>query len=216
LFTGLVEELGIIKAIYHGADSSRLQIAARVVLEDVKLGDSIAVNGVCLTVVDFTKDNFQAEVMAETLKKTNLKELKKGDRVNLERALQIGDRLGGHLVSGHVDGVGKITEQKRHDIALVTRIETPENVLQYLIPKGSVAIDGISLTIVDVNENDFTVSLIPHTRLLTTLGLKKVGDKVNLEVDMLARYVEKFVNKKPTRNKEKGISVEFLAENGFL
>jgi len=216
LFTGLVEELGTIKAVYNGPDSSRLKIAGKIIVEDVKLGDSIAVNGVCLTVVDFNKDDFQAQVMAETLKKTNLRELKIGDKVNLERALRMGDRLGGHLVSGHVDGVGRIIEKRRHDIAIVIRIESPEAVLHYLINKGSAAIDGISLTVVDVSDKDFTVSLIPHTMSLTTLGIKNVGEMVNLEVDMLARYVESFINKKIVKDKGKDISVEFLAANGFL
>jgi len=216
LFTGLVEELGTIKAVYNGTDSSRLKIAGRVVVEGLKLGDSIAVNGVCLTVVDINKDDFQAQVMAETLKKTNLRELQIGNKVNLERALRMSDRLGGHLVSGHVDGVGRIIEKKRHDIAIVIRIEAPETVLYYLINKGSVAIDGISLTVVEVGSKDFTISLIPHTMSLTTLGLKNVGEMVNLEVDMLARYVESFVNKKIVKDKGKDISVEFLAANGFL
>ncbi|KJS88573.1 MAG: riboflavin synthase subunit alpha [Peptococcaceae bacterium BICA1-8] len=216
MFTGLVEELGTIKAVYNGTDSSRLKIAGRVVVEGLKLGDSIAVNGVCLTVVDINKDDFQAQVMAETLKKTNLRELQIGNKVNLERALRMSDRLGGHLVSGHVDGVGRIIEKKRHDIAIVIRIEAPETVLYYLINKGSVAIDGISLTVVEVGSKDFTISLIPHTMSLTTLGLKNVGEMVNLEVDMLARYVESFVNKKIVKDKGKDISVEFLAANGFL
>ncbi|KJS23209.1 MAG: riboflavin synthase subunit alpha [Clostridiaceae bacterium BRH_c20a] len=216
MFTGLVEELGIIKAVYNGPDSSRIKIAGGIIGEDIKLGDSVAVNGVCLTVVDFNKDDFQAQVMAETLKKTNLLELKIGDKVNLERALRMNDRLGGHLVSGHVDGVGRIVEKRRHDIAIVIRIEAPETILHYLINKGSVAIDGISLTVVDVDSKDFTVSIIPHTMSLTTLGIKNVGEIVNLEVDMLARYVESFINKKIVKDKGKDISVEFLAANGFL
>jgi len=216
LFTGLVEELGIIKAINNGPQSSQLTISADIVLADVKLGDSIAVNGVCLTVVDFNTQQFQAQVMAETLQKTNLRELKIGAKVNLERALRMGDRLGGHLVSGHVDGIGKIVEQTRHDIAIVTRIAASDDVLNYLIPKGSVAIDGISLTVVDVKENDFTVSLIPHTMSITTLGLKKVGDYVNLETDMIGKYVKKFTNNQTEKQQGKSLSLSFLAENGFL
>lgn len=216
MFTGLVEELGIIKAINNGPQSSQLTISADIVLADVKLGDSIAVNGVCLTVVDFNTQQFQAQVMAETLQKTNLRELKIGAKVNLERALRMGDRLGGHLVSGHVDGIGKIVEQTRHDIAIVTRIAASDDVLNYLIPKGSVAIDGISLTVVDVKENDFTVSLIPHTMSITTLGLKKVGDYVNLETDMIGKYVKKFTNNQTEKQQGKSLSLSFLAENGFL
>jgi len=216
LFTGLVEELGTIKAINNGPASSLLKIQARFVLEDVKLGDSIAINGVCLTVVKFTSSDFDVQIMEETLTKTNLKDLKTGDKVNLERALRMGDRLGGHLVSGHIDEVGKISEQTKHDIAIVTRITAPSNFLDYLIPKGSVAIDGISLTVIDVNANDFTISLIPHTMALTTLGIKGVGDIVNLESDMLGKYVKKFVMNDKQVNNKKGLSMNFLAENGFL
>ena len=216
MFTGLVEELGTIKTIYPGPSSSRLNINAKVVLEDVKLGDSIAVNGVCLTVTQFTKDSFQAQVMEETLKKTNLKELTTGSKVNLERAMRMGDRLGGHMVSGHVDGMGKIIEQAKVDIALITRVETTADIINYLIPKGSIAIDGISLTIVEVNEKDFTISLIPHTMSMTTLGFKKIGDKVNLEIDMIAKYVERFFVTKSTSPKKSGLTMESLLENGFL
>ncbi|MDK2823716.1 MAG: riboflavin synthase [Clostridia bacterium] len=216
MFTGLVEELGTIKAINNGPASSLLKITAKTVLQDVKIGDSIAVNGVCLTVVNFTGGDFEAQVMAETLKKTNLRDLKIGDKVNLERALRMGDRLGGHLVSGHVDGVGQIIEQTKHDIAIVTRIKAPDDVLNYLIPKGSVSVDGISLTVVDVNDRDFTISLIPHTMSITTLGIKKVGDYVNLESDMIGKYVKRFINNESKLDKRKDLSLTFLAENGFL
>ena len=217
MFTGLVEELGVIQGITNGPKSSKLNIKAQVVLEGLKLGDSIAVNGVCLTVVSFTSHFFEAQVMAETLYKTNLKNLKAGDQVNLERAMALGDRIGGHLVSGHVDGMGKIIEKKIHDIAEVFKIQGPVEIIKYLVPKGSIAIDGISLTIVDVNEKDFTVSIIPHTRGLTTLGFKEVGDLVNLEIDMLAKYVEKLLStKEKTKEKQSGLSMSALVENGFI
>lgn len=217
MFTGLVEELGTIQGILNGPKSSKLNIKAQVVLEGLKLGDSIAVNGVCLTVVNFSAHFLEAQVMEETLQKTNLKDLMSGDQVNLERAMALGDRLGGHMVSGHVDGVGKIIEQRRHDIATVTKIQGPTEIINYLVPKGSIAIDGISLTIVDVNEQDFTVSLIPHTRGLTTLGFKVIGDKVNLEIDVIAKYVERFLNiNEKTKGKKGGLSMSALLENGFV
>lgn len=184
----------------------------------MKLGDSIAVNGVCLTVVSFSSAGFTAEVMAETLAKTNLGDLSPGMKVNLERALRLSDRLGGHLVSGHVDGVGVITGKTQQDIAVVTEITYPQSMGKYLIPKGSVAIDGISLTIVNVSAAAFTVSLIPHTRGLTTLGLKKPGDKVNLEADVVAKYLEKLFQRKFSENTidSAGINAAFLAKHGFI
>jgi riboflavin synthase len=182
----------------------------------VKLGDSIAVNGICLTVVDFNNISFTAEVMAETLTKTNLGDLKPEVKVNLERALRLCDRVGGHLVSGHVDGVGIITRQTRHDIALVSEISYPEEIGKYLIPKGSIAIDGISLTVVNVTSTVFTVSLIPHTRGITSLGLKKVGDKVNLEADVIAKYLEQLVQPSEKTVDPRGIKLSFLSQHGFL
>ena len=212
-----MEELGVIQGITNGPKSSKLNIKAKIVLKGLKLGDSIAVNGVCLTIVNFTPHFFEAQVMAETLYKTNLKNLKAGDQVNLERAMALGDRIGGHLVSGHVDGVGKIIEKKTHDIAQVFKIQGPVEIIKYLVPKGSIAIDGISLTIVDVNEEEFTVSVIPHTRGLTTLGFKEVGEMVNLEIDMIAKYVERFLNiKGKTKVKQDGLSMSALMENGFI
>ncbi|MBS4024614.1 MAG: riboflavin synthase [Clostridia bacterium] len=219
MFTGLVEELGEMIKIQHGINSAKLTVKARKVLEQVKLGDSIAVNGVCLTVVWFSPSQFAAEVMDETLGKTNLGNLVTGDKVNLERALSLGDRLGGHMVSGHIDGVGKIVGLKKVDIANVITIEAPQEVTDYIISKGSVAIDGISLTVVDCQNEIFTVSIIPHTAEMTTLGYKKNGDKVNLEADMIGKYVAKFLERKAAGNskrKESKIDVNFLAENGFL
>lgn len=219
MFTGIVEELGKIKKINHGADSARLTIEGDKVLTDVKLGDSIAVNGICLTVVVFNDRFFDVDVMAETLRKTNLEGLKPGDRVNLERALQVGDRLGGHIVSGHIDGVGVITRQQREDIAVITEIKAPVEVMKYVVKKGSVAIDGISLTVVDCTDEAFQVSLIPHTAKLTTLGYKKQGDRVNLESDIIGKYVERLLgfgaNTGQTA-KSPGLNLDFLAQNGFV
>lgn len=218
MFTGLVEELGTIISIAKGARSARLLIAASQVLEDGKIGDSIAVNGVCLTVVAIEGNGFQADVMAETLNKSNLGDLRPGEKVNLERALRLSDRLGGHLVSGHIDGVGKIIRQEVLDIAVVTEIEAPPELLKYVIPKGSIAIDGISLTVVSVQENSFTVSLIPHTAKITSLGYKKIGDKVNLETDIIGKYIERMMHYQNDNNNksESQLSLGFLAEHGFI
>ncbi len=218
MFTGIVEELGRLKKLDKGAASARLTIEGAIVLQEVRLGDSIAVNGICLTVTAYHDRFFFVDVMAETLRKSNLAELKPGDRVNLERALRVGDRLGGHIVSGHIDGVGQISGQLPEDIAVLTEITAPAEVMRYIIKKGSVAIDGISLTVVDRTENTFRVSLIPHTAKLTTLGYKKVGDRVNLESDIIGKYVEQLMGlKTPAANGEKpALSLEYLAENGFL
>lgn len=217
MFTGIIEELGKIKGIHRGSKSARLTIGAKVVLQDVKLGDSIAVNGVCLTVTEFSEAQFSVDVMAETLDKSNIGELKAGDLVNLERAMAVGDRLGGHIVSGHIDGVGKIAGEQQVDIAKLVEIEAPPQVLKYVIRKGSIGIDGISLTVVDVSDKSFWVSLIPHTAKLTTLGYKKVGDSVNLEGDILGKYVERMLGfkeeKKPIK---KDLSTDFLAQHGFI
>ncbi len=218
MFTGIIEEMGKIKKLHKGTDSARLTIDANVVLTDVKLGDSIAVNGICLTVVNFSPSLFEVDVMAETLRKTNLGELKPGDRVNLERALRVGDRLGGHIVSGHIDGVGVISRQEREDIAILTEIEAPPEVMKYVVTKGSVAIDGISLTVVNCTNRALVVSLIPHSAKMTTLGHKKTGDRVNLESDIIGRYVERLMGFKEndSSTNDGKLSLDFLAQNGFL
>ncbi|AVX20329.1 MULTISPECIES: riboflavin synthase [Carboxydocella] len=217
MFTGIVEELGEVRALNRGARSARIKIAARTVLEGTRLGDSIAVNGTCLTVTELGPDWFMADVMAETLDRTNLGELGPGSRVNLERALTLNTRLGGHLVSGHVDGVGTIIAQERVDIALLTTISAPAGVLRYTIEKGSIAVDGISLTVVSLIDNGFQVSLIPETVKRTTLGFKKVGDRVNLEGDIIGKYIERLLKFPPTSEKRQSqLSMEFLAQHGFL
>lgn len=220
MFTGMVEELGTLDQILKGPRSARLRIAAAKVLEGVKIGDSIAVNGVCLTVVSFDRSSFSVDVMAETLARSSLGDLRPGEKVNLERALRLGDRLGGHFVSGHIDGVGKIQSQNELDIALVTEITAPRGVLKYVLVKGSIAVDGISLTVVEVKERSFTVSLIPHTAKMTTLGLKKTGDPVNLEGDIIGKYIERLMlcknNNTENTDETDGISMGFLAEHGFI
>lgn len=216
MFTGLVEELGKVKAMTRGAKSVRLTVQAKVVLGDVKLGDSIAVNGTCLTVVDYGDTWFTADVMPETVDRTALAGLKNGDTVNLERTLRVGDRLGGHIVTGHIDGVGTIRAKEQNDNAVVVRIEAPPEVMRYVVHKGSIAIDGISLTVVAAGPDWFTVSLIPHTASVTTLGFKGVGAPVNLEADVIGKYVEKLLGMTPgAQGKKGGVSASFLAEHGF-
>ncbi|MDW7651912.1 MAG: riboflavin synthase [Bacillota bacterium] len=216
MFTGIVEELGEVKALALQGDSAKLSVSAHKVLRDVRLGDSIAVNGVCLTVTSFSAREFTADVMPETFRKSNLFRLQSQDAVNLERALALGGRLGGHLVSGHVDGVGTITEKRIEGNAVIFRFSAPGDVLRYIIPKGSVAVDGISLTVADVGAETFSVSVIPHTASLTTLGSKGKGDPVNLENDMIGKYVERLLGIQRETEEKKDISMEFLKANGFL
>lgn len=215
LFTGIIEELGTVLKLTSQKDSARLSVEALKILADTQIGDSIAVNGVCLTVTEISAKQFSVDIMYETLRKTNLLDLKPGNKVNLERALQLQTRLGGHLVSGHIDGIGTITALRQVGIAKVYVIAAPPDLVSYLIPKGSIAIDGISLTIVDVGEDTFSVSLIPHTHANTTLGLKGLGSKVNLETDLLGKYVAKFLNKERPANQNK-ITYSFLSEHGFI
>lgn len=217
IFTGIVEEIGVVRDIRPGVNSTRLGVLAQTVLEDVKLGDSIAVNGVCLTVVEYEPRHFWADVMPETYANTTLKGLRPGDPVNLERALRLSDRLGGHLVQGHVDGMGTIIERKPFDISVLYRIKAPQEVLRYTVPKGSIAVDGISLTVVDVENDCFSVALIPHTLDVTILGSKQTGATVNLESDIIGRYVEKLLQPDLDKStKRNNLGIGFLSEHGFL
>ncbi|HWQ60860.1 MAG TPA: riboflavin synthase [Negativicutes bacterium] len=215
MFTGLVEELGRVKTIQRGARSVRLTVGAKEIMDDVKLGDSIAVNGTCLTVVDRGDGWFTADVMPETMERTAMAGLKSGDAVNLERTLRVGDRFGGHIVSGHIDGVGVIRAKEADDNAVVVRVAAPVTVMRYIVAKGSVAVDGISLTVVAAGPDWFTVSLIPHTASVTTLGHKGAGAPVNLEADVIGKYVEKLMGLAPPGAGKSGLSAEFLAEHGF-
>lgn len=216
MFTGIIEELGKVANLQILPDAAYLTIDAHKVLKNTQIGDSIAVNGVCLTVLKLHETRFTVDVMSETLQKTNLAELSQGSKVNLERALQLSTRLGGHLVSGHVDGTGTIHKKTKIGIAEVFEITASSSLLNYILPKGSIAIDGISLTVVDVDHQGFSVSLIPHTRQETTLGFKGVGSKVNLETDIIGKYVAQFLGKSSPSEKRKDISMEFLAQHGFL
>ena len=212
MFTGIIEEIGTVRRIEHGAKGARLTIQAKTVLEDTRIGDSSATNGVCLTVVSMTGDSFSADVMAESLRRSSLGTLQGGSPVNLERAMAANGRFGGHIVSGHIDGTGTIASQKREDNAVWVKIKTPAPLLRYIVEKGSIAIDGVSLTVAAVTDTDFSVSIIPHTGAQTILLGKKPGDPVNLECDVIGKYVEKLT----APHKIGGISTNFLAENGFL
>lgn len=211
MFTGIIEETGVLKEQNGG----NLVIQADKVLEDVHLGDSIAVNGVCLTVTEFQKNWFRADVMAETLRRSSLGTLKKGSRVNLERAMAANGRFGGHIVSGHIDGTGTVENMQREGNAIWVTISCGAALLRYIAEKGSIAIDGISLTVAEVRENGFRVSIIPHTGEETTLLARRTGDMVNLETDIIAKYVERLMLPQEPEEKKSGIDLEFLRENGF-
>ena len=195
MFTGIVEEVGNLKEIKLLGNYAQLDVEASKILEDVKLGDSIAVNGVCLTVTSFKKNSFTADVMPETLKRSNLGTLKQGDEVNLERALKADGRFDGHIVAGHVDGMGTIVKKRNDGNAVVVYIDCDKTVLDLIVEKGSIAIDGVSLTVVDVDSRGFSVSIIPFTGEETSLLKKPIGKKVNLENDIVGKYIEKLVNK---------------------
>ncbi|MCP3769794.1 riboflavin synthase [Streptomyces sp. MAR25Y5] len=198
MFTGIVEELGEITAVETLDDACRFRLRGPAVTEGAKHGDSIAVNGVCLTVVDHEGDEFTADVMAETLNRSSLGALAVGSRVNLERPMALGARLGGHIVQGHVDGTGRILGREPSENWEIVRISLPAGLSRYVVEKGSITVDGVSLTVVDAGQDFFTVSLIPTTLALTTLGLKQSGDPVNLEVDVIAKYVERLIGDRTT------------------
>ncbi len=212
MFTGIIEELGEVKALTKSRGKCILEVFAPKVTEDLKIGDSIAVNGVCLTVTERRENGFRVDISPETLKKTNLGELKSRDAVNLERALRFCDRLGGHMVTGHVDDVGAILNKFRKENAIILKIEAPSRISQYLIPQGSIAVDGVSLTIVDISTSAFTISIIPHTARVTTLGFKGPGIKVNLEADIFGKYIESFLRKSVRGN----LTLETLLKHGFI
>ena len=211
MFTGIIEELGVVKALRREASGARLTLSASLALDGTVPGDSICVNGVCLTVVDMGSSEFSADVAFETLKVTNLGELKVGEKVNLERALRLSAKIGGHLVTGHVDAVGRIRERRQEGNSWRVVIEAPEQALRYIIKKGSIAVDGISLTVADVEKSGLSIAMIPHTAKLTTLGLKSPGDSVNLETDIIGKYVEKLLSGRM----EEGVNLELLKKTGF-
>lgn len=220
MFTGIIEEIGIVEGLHKSQDVCRLTIRAPKVMKDTALGDSIAVNGICLTVASMSGDTFQADVMGETIRRTSLSEITRGSRVNLERAMQLNGRFGGHIVSGHVDGTGTVLSVKKEGNAIWYQIGASPNILRYIVEKGSIAIDGISLTVAKLDHVSFSVSIIPHTRKETILGDKKTGSKVNLENDLVGKYVERLLS--IPREEEQlpaasgGVSMDMLRENGFL
>lgn len=217
MFTGIIEEKGTIKQIVKSEKSSVITIKANKVLKGTNIGDSIAVNGICLTVTNINNDCFSADVMAETMRRTNLGNQSVGSKVNLERALTPITRMGGHIVSGHIDGTGKITNYLNEENAIWITIEAKNEILKYIVEKGSIAIDGISLTVAYVDDNCFKVSIIPHTLQETTLTNKNIGDTVNLECDVIAKYVEKMLLlKKDNKSINNEISEEMLINYGFM
>ena len=215
MFTGLIEEVGALRAVRRGAHSSVLSIGAKKILDDLKVGDSVAVNGVCLTATAVDAGGFTADVMHETLRRSSLSALTPGSPVNLERAMAADGRFGGHIVSGHIDGTGAITAKRRDDNAVWYTVAASPSLLRYIVEKGSIAIDGISLTVAEITERDFSVSVIPHTAAVTILGGKGTGDVVNLETDIIGKYVEKLLRPREEPAPAGGLTLEFLAQNGF-
>lgn len=213
MFTGIVEEVGKVVSIRHGASSARLVIEAKLCSQDTKLGDSIAINGCCLTVVEIVGPNLSFDAVPETLIRTSLEKLSTGSRVNLERALSVGSRLGGHFVQGHVDGTGTLISVVVNDNAHILRISAPLNLMHYFVEKGSIALDGISLTVAEVSTDYFTVWIIPHTFANTILRDRRIGDLLNIEIDLLAKYVEKLIS---GQAKTTGITIETLMNAGYI
>lgn len=216
MFTGIIEEVGSIERIKQTGNAILMTIASKKLLEDVKLGDSIAVNGVCLTVTSSDKGSFTVDVMPETVKATSLKQLSRGSNVNLERAMAAGGRFGGHFVSGHVDGIGEVIKKQKQDNAIYYEIKVSEALRNYIIMKGSIAIDGTSLTVFGVTDTTFTISIIPHTISETIIGAKGTGDIVNIECDMVGKYIEQFIERRfESKTKKSTLSTTFLEEHGF-
>lgn len=215
MFTGIIEETGIVRGIKTKPDSSALIISGEVIFDDLKLGDSVAVNGVCLTVSELSGKTFTADVMHETLSRSSVGSLKEGSRVNLERAMPANGRFGGHIVSGHIDGTGVIADIKKDGNAVLYKIKAPEKIMKYIVEKGSVAIDGVSLTVTDTGPDSFGVSIIPHTSVFTILSEKSPGDTVNLENDIIGKYIEKLIGFEQAVKPDSKITMEFLTKFGY-
>lgn len=216
MFTGIIEETGTLCEIKKGAVSAQVRIRCKKVLEGSRIGDSIAVNGICLTVTSLAEDCFTADVMAETMRRSSLSELSVPGIVNLERAMIADGRFGGHIVSGHIDGCGRITAISQEENAVWYTVEAEEKLLRYIVEKGSVALDGISLTVAKVTERDFQVSVIPHTRQETSLLDKKTGSILNIECDIVGKYVEKFLSGSEAQRPKSRLTEDFLIEHGFM
>ena len=215
MFTGIIEEIGKVTQIQKGTHSAILQIQAKIVLEQLKIGDSVAVNGVCLTVTSISSHSFKADVMHETLNRSALSALTCGSSVNLERAMPANGRFDGHIVAGHVDGIGKVMQIRRDDNAVWFTIQANSSIMHYIVEKGSIAIDGISLTIASLSADSFCVSIIPHTAKVTTLGMRKIGDTVNLENDIIGKYVEKFLMPTAPTSQKNTFTREWLLQHGY-
>jgi riboflavin synthase len=221
MFTGIIESFGTIKRIESRGDGKVLHIGCDLDLSKTRIGDSIAVNGACLTVVRLEKNIFKVDMAPETIERTTFKHLRPGSRVNIERALKLSDRIDGHLVSGHIDGTGVLSSVQRNSNAVIIKIDVPSKLSADMITKGSIAIEGVSLTINKCSDKDFQVSIIPHTADITTIGLKRAGDEVNIETDMIGKYVKKILMGSVSKNDalpkgQKDISLGLLARNGFL
>ncbi|HET6465864.1 MAG TPA: riboflavin synthase [Nitrospiria bacterium] len=216
MFTGIIEEMGVVRAFNRDKKSGRLSILAKAVLEDLALGDSVTVNGVCLTVTEKSEGEFSADVSPETLLITNMDSLNVGDAVNLERAVRVNSRLGGHLVTGHIDGVGRIRDRRQEDEAIFFTIEIPKDLLRYCVRKGSIAVDGISLTINQVSDRDIQVAIIPHTAKATTLGLKGVNGRVNIECDLIGKYLERLLQERGSEESPQKVDRDYLRRRGLL
>ncbi|MHB9037872.1 MAG: riboflavin synthase [Armatimonadota bacterium] len=212
MFTGLIEEIGTVKS-FTGGTVGRVVVASSSVASEVALGDSVAVSGVCLTVTSVGDKELSFDAVPETLSRSTLKDLRRGDKVNLEASLRVGKMLGGHFVQGHVDGMGKIESISRLAESVVLRVVAPPDIMRFVVEKGSVAIDGISVTVASANDSWFTIAVIPHTLEVTTLGLRRPGDSVNLETDIIGKYVEKFVS---ARKGSSGVTENLLRESGFM
>ena len=215
MFTGIIEETGTIQKIEKGSLSAKITVQCKKVLEGTKTGDSIAVNGICLTVTSLSRDSFTADVMAETLRRSSLSEAAAHTAVNLERAMAADGRFGGHIVSGHIDGTGRISHIRKEEIAVWYTISAAPGLLRYIVEKGSIALDGISLTVAAVTPQDFQVSVIPHTRQETSLSSKKAGSLLNIECDIVGKYIEKFLSPQETGSPQSSLTESFLKEHGF-
>ena len=217
MFTGIIEALGTIESMVDQGESIRLKVGVgKLDMSDVALGDSIATNGVCLTVVDYSPHHYSADVSAETIRLTGFAQYKPGAQVNLEKAMQVSSRFGGHIVSGHVDGVGEVSRIIQHSDYVEIWIDAPDELAKYIAHKGSITVDGVSLTVNKVNGSEFMLWIIPHTLQETVLGTYKTGTRVNLEVDVIARYLERLMLGDKAASKKNDISLEFLAEHGYL
>lgn len=217
MFTGIIEALGTIESMVDQGESIRLKVGVgKLDMSDVALGDSIATNGVCLTVVDYSPHYYSADVSAETIRLTGFAQYKPGTQVNLEKAMQVSSRFGGHIVSGHVDGVGEVSRIIQHSDYVEIWIDAPDDLAKYIAHKGSITVDGVSLTVNKVNGSEFMLWIIPHTLQETVLGTYKIGTRVNLEVDVIARYLERLMLGDKAASKKNDISLEFLAEHGYL